>query len=78
MMLACSARHLVVLTPHKRPVIDAAWGGWRLAAKEAGIRTGASGRDGTARDRAWTTTFGTGEEDGDDDDDDDDDDGEGT
>ena len=60
-MLACSAKHLVLLTPHKRPVIDAAWGGWRLARRGGeGIRTGGSGRDGTARNRRWTTTSGKG------------------
>ena len=77
MMLACSARHLVVLTPHKRPVIDAAWGGWRLAAKEA--------RDPYWRIRSrWYSTGPRVDDDvwdgegDDDDDDDDDDDGEGT
>jgi hypothetical protein len=34
MMLACSAKHLVILTPHKRPEIDAAWGGFMLHRRE--------------------------------------------
>ena len=76
MMLACSARHLVVLTPHKRPVIDAAWGGWLpCPARGEGSRTGGSGR--IAR---WYSTeppmdddVGEGDGEGDDDDDDDDD-----
>ncbi len=76
-MLACSAKHLVVLTPHKRPVIDAAWGGWRLARREA--------RDPYWRIRSrWYSTGppmegeGEGEGDGEGDDDDDDDDGDDT
>ena len=72
-MLACSAKHLVLLTPHKRPVIDAAWGGWRLARREA--------RDPYWRIRSrWYSTeppmdddVGEGDGEGDDDDDDDDD-----
>ena len=40
MMLACSAKHLVILTPHKRPEIDAAWGGFMLHRREV-------------RDRYW-------------------------
>ena len=34
MMLACSAKHLVILTPHKRPEIDVAWGGFTLHRRE--------------------------------------------
>jgi hypothetical protein len=32
-MLACSAEFLVILTPHKRPAIEAAWG-WHLIGEE--------------------------------------------
>ena len=34
MMLACSAKHLVILTPHKRPEIDVTWGGFMLHRRE--------------------------------------------